>query len=82
MITSRISPCYRQHLDNTWSWTCFVFAPRDRSQDDDLPPCVYVYERSAFALADSRPVRSTKRAAMADMKAALKLCGLDKAPTT
>lgn len=81
--TSLIRPSYRKHLDGTWSWMCFVFAPRDRTKDDSLPPSCYIHESSAFALISvGGQNHPTQNAARTDMKVALKLCGLDKAPTT
>lgn len=77
-----IRQSFTKHLDNTWSWRVCVFAPRNRSGDDKLPSCVYIHEKAAFALAGFEHGHKNERAARADMKRALKLCGLDKAPIT
>ncbi len=82
MTTFLIRPSLTKHCDKTWSWQVFVFPPRDRTKDAALPSCVYIHEKAAFTMAGCGPDHPNRRAALADMKRALKLVGLDKAPTT
>jgi hypothetical protein len=74
-----INPCFRKHLDGTWSWRAVVFA--------STPPNAYQRRHGFMQMAHctlemATSPQPTLEEAEADLKAALKVLGLSRAKSS